>query len=168
MATLTSILRVAIASLGVLALVTGPALGQVQHTATLTLDTARALGRAAADHARSLEAGGAIAVVDGGGHLVYLERLDGTFPAAAAVATDKARTAATFHRPTRDFEKAVAGGRVALVAVGPMTPLQGGVPVVIDGQVVGAIGVSGAKSAEQDDEIATRAAGTVTTLTSRR
>ncbi len=112
------------------------------------------LAAAGGDAARSGRAGGAIAVVDDGGHLLALVRLDGTFPAAAAVAEKKARTAATFRRATRDFESSVNGGRTALVAVGEMTPLQGGIPIVIEGEVAGAIGVSGANSAQQDDEIA--------------
>jgi uncharacterized protein GlcG (DUF336 family) len=81
--------------------------------------------------------------------------------AAAVVAIEKARTAATFRKPTRDFENAIAKGRTALVAVDVMTPLQGGVPIVVDGVVVGAIGVSGAMTAQQDDDIATRAAGVI-------
>jgi glc operon protein GlcG len=120
----------------------------------LTLADARAVGAAAAAEAARLHAGGAIAVVDDGGHLVFLERLDGTFPAAASVATAKARTAATFRRPTSDFENAVRGGRTSLVAVDEMTPLQGGVPILQGGEVVGAIGVSGAASAQQDEDIA--------------
>jgi glc operon protein GlcG len=132
-----------------------------RKTPTLTLAGAKALGAAAAAEARRLGAGGAFAVVDDGGSLLYLERLDGTFPAAALVALEKARTAAQFRRPTRDFENAVRNGRVALVGVSAMTPLQGGVPVVVDGQVVGAIGVSGAMSAQQDDDIATVAVGAV-------
>lgn len=125
----------------------------------LTLDGAKAVAAAAAAEARRLNAGGAIAVVDEGGNLVYLERLENTFPAATTVAFEKARTAATFRRPTRDFENAIVkGGRTSLVAVDVMTPLQGGVPIVVDGNIVGAIGISGAMSAQQDDDIAVAAA----------
>jgi glc operon protein GlcG len=110
---------------------------------------------AAVDEAKRLAApGGALAIVDDGGHLLYLERLDDTFPAAATVAIEKARTAATFRRPTQVFEDAIKNGRVSLVAVDAMTPLQGGVPILSGGKVVGAIGVSGAASAQQDDDIA--------------
>jgi glc operon protein GlcG len=115
-------------------------------------------GGAAAAEARRLNAGGAIAIVDEGGNPVYLERLENTFPAASTVAFEKARTAATFRRPTRDFENAITKGRTSLVAVDVMTPLQGGVPLIVDGAIVGAIGVSGAMSAQQDDDIATIAA----------
>jgi len=127
----------------------------------LTLAGAKAVAAAAAAEARKANVGGAIAVVDDGGNLLYLERLDGTFPAAAAVATDKARTAATFRRPTRVFEEAVKNGRVSVVGVREITPFQGGVPLVAGGQVIGAVGVSGAASAQQDDDLATLAAGVV-------
>jgi uncharacterized protein GlcG (DUF336 family) len=109
----------------------------------IDLPLAKRVAAAAAEEARRLGAGGALAIVDSGGHLVYLERLDRTFPAAAAVATEKARTAATFRRPTRDFEDAIRSGRHALLGVQAMTPLQGGVPIVVNGEVIGAIGVSG-------------------------
>ena len=128
----------------------------------LTLAEARVVAAAATAEAKKLEApGGAIAVVDDGGHLVYLERLDGTFPAAASVSTAKARTAATFRKATADFENAIRGGRTSLVAVAEMTPLQGGVPILLGGQVVGAVGVSGAASAQQDEDIAKAAAAAV-------
>lgn len=121
----------------------------------LTLEGAKRVATAAVDEARRLGApGGALAIVDDGGHLLYLERLDHTFPAAATVAIEKARTAATFRRPTMAFEDAIKGGRLALLGVDVMTPLQGGVPVTVGGVVVGAIGVSGAASAQQDEEIA--------------
>ena len=132
--------------------------GPVTSRKGLTLDGAKLVAAAAAAEARRLNAGGAIAVVDEGGNLVYLERLENTFPAASTVAFEKARTAATFRRPTRDFENAITKGRTSLVAVDVMTPLQGGVPLVVDGAIVGAIGVSGAMSAQQDDDIATVAA----------
>ncbi len=116
-----------------------------------------------AAHALAIKrgAGGAIAVVDAGGHLIALHRLDGTFPAAADVATDKARTAATFCKPTSAFEDAIRGGRVALVGVKEMTPLQGGIPILHDGFVVGAIGVSGSHSAAEDEEISKAGADAV-------
>jgi glc operon protein GlcG len=125
------------------------------HADDLTLDAARQALKAGSAAAQRLKApGGSIAVVDAGGHLVMLERLDGSFPASAAVAIEKARTAAVFRLPTRNFEDAVAKGRTSLVAVDVMLPLRGGVPLVRGGHVVGAVGVSGAASAQQDDEIA--------------
>ncbi|MEW6319946.1 MAG: heme-binding protein [Acidobacteriota bacterium] len=132
----------------------GAASGAAQSVPVLDQAGASRLAALAAAEARARNAGGAIAIVDAGGHLLRLDRLDGTFPAAATVATEKARTAATFERPTRDFENAVKNGRHALLGVAVMTPLQGGVPVAINGTVVGAIGVSGAHSAQEDDDIA--------------
>jgi uncharacterized protein GlcG (DUF336 family) len=156
-------LRLPLLSLASVLLVAGTADAQLASQKTLSLAAARTVLEAAAAEARRLGAGGAFAIVDAGGHLVALERLDNTFPAAAVVATDKARTAATFRRPTRDFENAIAKGRTSLVAVSVMTPLQGGVPITVDGDVVGAIGVSGAMSAQQDDDIAIVAAGALGT-----
>jgi len=117
---------------------------------------ARRVGAAALAEARRLGApGGAVAVVDAGGHLLFFERLPGTFPAAARVSEGKARTAALFQRPTKVFEQVVVEkGRTSMVALDDFTPLQGGVPIERGGRVVGAIGVSGAASADQDSEIA--------------
>jgi glc operon protein GlcG len=121
----------------------------------LTFEGAKAAGDAAAAYARSERAPGvAIAVVDDAGHLVYFLRLEGTFAASANVSIGKARTAATFRKPTSDFETIFNKGRFTMTALPDFTPLQGGVPIVVDGHVVGAIGVSGAKSAQQDEEIA--------------
>jgi len=124
----------------------------------LTLAEANAVIAAAAGEARKSGAGGAIAVVDEGGHLLALERLDGTFPAAAPISIEKARSAAVFRKPTADFENAVKNGRVSLVANRELLPLQGGVPIVLGGQVVGAVGVAGAASAQQDEDLAKAAA----------
>ena len=130
---------------------------------TLTLEGAKRAVAAAMAYARSHGApGAAVAVVDAGGHTICLERLDGTFPASADVSIGKARTAANFGRPTRGMEDSINKNRPALAAVAavtPFTPLQGGIPIVVDHQVVGAIGVSGAASAQQDEEIAIAGAG---------
>lgn len=135
-----------------------PAAAQTATKKILTLEGARSVAAAAEAEAKRLQAGGAIAVVDDGGQLLLLVRLDNTFPAAAAVAAEKARTAAQFRRPTQVFEDAIKGGRLSLLGVSVMTPLQGGVPIVVDGEMVGAIGVSGAASAQQDTDIANVAA----------
>ncbi len=122
---------------------------------TLSLDGAKQVVAAAAAYAKQNNApGGAIAVVDDGGNLVYVERLDGTFAAGANISIGKARTAALFKKPTKVFEDIVNKGRTTMVALPDFTPLQGGVPLVVDGQVIGAIGVSGASSAQQDEDIA--------------
>jgi glc operon protein GlcG len=97
-------------------------------------------------------------VVDDGGNLLALERLDQTFAASANIAIGKARTSALFKKPTKVFEDAIKGGRTSMVTLGGdlqnFTPLQGGIPLEWEGKVVGAIGVSGAASAQQDEELA--------------
>jgi glc operon protein GlcG len=135
----------------------------------MDLELAKRVVAAAAAEAQRLGApGSAIAVVDEGGHLVAFERLEGTFPAGATVSIGKARTAATFQRPTSVFEDAIKNGRISLTAVSEMVPLQGGVPILMDGQVVGAVGVSGAASAQQDEDIAKVAAASVAAAVATR
>src|SRR5262249_27808759 len=95
-----------------------------------------------------------IAVVDENGALITLRRPDDAQIASVNVAQDKARTAAIFRRPSKDFEDQTRNGRVAALALHGAVALQGGVPIVFDGQVVGAIGVSGASSADEDSELA--------------
>lgn len=127
---------------------------------TLTLDGALKCIAAAVDAAHKANTTGVIAVVDDGGNLMAVQRLDGTFPAGANISIGKARTAAQFKKPTRVFEEVIGKGRTAMVAV-DFTPLQGGIPIVVDGEVVGAIGVSGAASAQQDEELAIAGAAAV-------
>jgi glc operon protein GlcG len=127
----------------------------------LTLSGARIVAAAAEAEAKRLHTTGAVAVVDDGGNLLYLLRIDNTFPAGSYVAMDKARTAATFRMPTRNLEDAVKNGRTSLVAVSEMTPLAGGVPIIVDGHIVGAVGVSGAANAQQDEELANIAAAAI-------
>jgi glc operon protein GlcG len=143
----------------------GAAHGQVVDKKALTLEAARLITATAIGEARRLGApGGAIAIVDDGGNLVALERLDGTFAAGATISIGKARTAALFKKPTRAFEDIIRQGRTAMVALPDFTPLQGGVPIVVGEEVVGAIGVSGAASAAQDEEIAKAGAAAAATL----
>jgi uncharacterized protein GlcG (DUF336 family) len=138
-----------------------------QPSRTLTLAGAKAVLHAAEAQAARLNAGGAVAVVDAGGNLLAVHRTDGTFPAGAEVSIGKARTAALFRKPTRVFEEAINKGRVTMTTVGNdvqrWTPLQGGVPIVVDGEIVGAVGVSGAHSAEEDEVIALAAAQALST-----
>jgi len=94
-----------------------------------------------------------ISVVDDGGHPLALERLDGCAPIGAYIASEKARSAALGRRETKGFEEMVNGGRTAFLSAPLVTSLEGGVPVIVDGQVVGAIGVSGVK-ADQDAQVA--------------
>ena len=133
----------------------GAASAQVRNQPTLDLAGARRVLAAALAEAEHLGApGGAIAVVDDGGHPILLERIDGTFDAGALISIGKARTAANFGKPSRVFEELINKGRVAMTTLDGFTPLIGGVPIVVDGAVVGAIGVSGAASADQDEQIA--------------
>jgi glc operon protein GlcG len=122
---------------------------------TLTLEGAKKAGEAAASFAKQNGASGAIAVVDDGGHLLYFVRLEGAFAGSPNISIGKAKTAALFRKPTSDFENLVNKGRFAMTALPPdFTPLQGGVPIKHGDHVIGAIGVSGAKSAAQDEEVA--------------
>jgi uncharacterized protein GlcG (DUF336 family)/uncharacterized RmlC-like cupin family protein len=96
-----------------------------------------------------------VSAVDAGGALIYLHRPDGAQVASVEVTTDKARTAAIYRRPSKDFEDQASGGRPSALHLARAVPLQGGMPILYDGQVVGAIGVSGASSADEDQELAT-------------
>jgi glc operon protein GlcG len=130
---------------------------QTVEKKTLTIDGAKKVIAGAVAYARKNNApGGVIAVVDDGGNLMALERLDGTFAAGANISIGKARTAVLFKRPTKAFEDIIKNGRTAMVALPDayFTPLQGGVPITIDGQIVGGVGVSGAANAQQDEELA--------------
>jgi glc operon protein GlcG len=145
-----------------LALLPAAARTQTLQMPSLSLEGARKVIAAARAEAAAKNApGGVIAVVDVGGNLMALERLDGTFPAGANISIGKARTAALFKRPTRAFEEIINKGRTAMTALGDFTPLQGGVPITLDGKVIGAVGVSGAASAQQDDELATAGAAAI-------
>ncbi|UVJ42046.1 heme-binding protein [Pseudomonas sp. LS1212] len=95
----------------------------------------------------------AIAIVDDGGHPLALERLDGCAPISAYIAIEKARSAALGRRETKGYEEMVNNGRTAFLSAPLLTSLEGGVPVMVDGQVIGAVGVSGVK-AEQDAQVA--------------
>jgi glc operon protein GlcG len=128
---------------------------QVIEKKSLNLEGAKKAIAGALDYARKNNApGGVIAVVDEGGNLMALERLDGTFAMGATISIGKARTAVLFKKPTRFFEELINKGRTAMTAVDGFTPLIGGIPIIVDGQVVGGIGVSGAASANQDEELA--------------
>jgi glc operon protein GlcG len=128
---------------------------QTLEKKSITLEGARTVIAGAKVYAAKNNApGGVIAVVDEGGNLVALERLDGTFSAGANISVGKAKTAAMFKRSTKTFEDIIKNGRTAMVALPDFTPLQGGVPIMVDGQIVGAVGVSGAASAQQDEELA--------------
>src|SRR5215472_7660147 len=130
---------------------------QTAEKKSLTLGGGGRVIAAAEQYAKENKApGGVIAVVDAGGNLMALERLDGTFAAGANISIGKARTAVLFQKPTKVFEEIINKGRTAMAALPDsfFTPLQGGIPVVLDGQIIGGVGVSGASSAAQDEELA--------------
>ncbi len=120
----------------------------------LTYDGARQASEAVAAAATARGVAPVAAVVDAGGALVHVWRPDEAQVASVDVATDKARTAAIFRRPSKDFEDQAAHGRPSALHLRGAVPLQGGIPIVHDGQVIGAVGVSGASSADEDQELA--------------
>ena len=126
---------------------------QLPTKKVLTLGLAKRLVAAAEAEAKRRGATVVLAVVDDGGQLILLERLDDTQVASVEVAIGKARTAAIFRRPSKEFEDQVKNGRVAALALPGATPLQGGIPISVEGKVIGAIGASG-DSPQEDEEIA--------------
>lgn len=144
----------------------GTSNAQVMEKKSLTLDGAKKVIAAAEAYAKQNNApGGVIAVVDDGGNLMALERLDGTFAAGANISVGKARTAVMFKKPSKVFEDLINKGRTTMVALKDFTPLQGGIPIVVDGQIVGGVGVSGAANAQQDEELAIAGAKAATEFT---
>ncbi|MFI5373889.1 MAG: heme-binding protein [Candidatus Rokuibacteriota bacterium] len=107
------------------------------------MQAAETIAAAAEAAAREKGVGVVIAVVDDAGHLILLHRQDDAQVASVNVGIGKARTAAIYRRPSKDFEDQIRAGRVAALALADSTPLQGGVPIRVDGKVVGAVGVSG-------------------------
>ncbi len=118
----------------------------------LTLEAAKKMAAAAEAEARKNNWTMVIAVVDDGAQLLLLERMDGTQIGSIEVAQGKAKTALRFKRPSKAFEDAVAGGRTVILGL-DVIPIEGGLPLVVDGQIIGAIGVSGGTS-QQDGVVA--------------
>jgi glc operon protein GlcG len=117
--------------------------GPTLERPVLSLAAARKIVAAAEAEATARGVGVVIAVVDGSGTIIELSRMDAAQVASVNVGIGKARTAAIYRRPSRDFEEQIRTGRVAALALADATPLQGGVPVLVSGKVVGAVGVSG-------------------------
>jgi glc operon protein GlcG len=133
----------------VLALVlAGAGWGEPIQKKSLSLEDARKASAAAAVEAKKNKWNMAIAVVDDGGHLIYFERIDETQFGSIDIAIGKARTAASLKRPTKALEDALNGGQYAILTFPNILPREGGLPILTDGKVVGAIGVSGGKSSE--------------------
>ena len=120
---------------------------------SLNLDVARQMAAAAEAEAKANKWTVVIAIVDEGANLIYLQRMDETQIGSIEVAQEKAKTAVRFKRPTKAFEDAVAGGRHVVLRLPGATPVEGGIPIMADGKVIGAIGVSGVLST-QDAQIA--------------
>jgi len=116
-------------------------------------DAKKVAAAAVAEVAKAGSPPDAIAIVDHGGFLIYFERMDNTSLGAVENAVNKARSAALFRRPTKVFEDALAGGRNAVLALRGAVPLEGGVPIISGGKLVGAIGVGGG-TAQQDGQVA--------------
>lgn len=126
----------------------------------ITLEAAKKMAAAAEAEARKNGWNVAIAIVDASGGLILFQKLDETQPGSIAVAQGKARAAALFKRPSKAMEEAIAGGKLAFLAVEGIVPMQGGLPVIVEGKVIGAVGVSGVTSA-QDEQVAQAAVGGV-------
>jgi uncharacterized protein GlcG (DUF336 family) len=118
----------------------------------LTLEDCKKIGAACEAEARKNKWNVAIAILDDGGHPLWLERMDGATPANVEIAIGKARTAAVTRRTTKTWEDRIAGGRLAMLGM-PVLPVQGGVPIMVQNECVGAVGVSGVQSHE-DEQIA--------------
>lgn len=119
----------------------------------ITLEAAKKMAAAGEAEARTNGWNVAIAVVDASGGLILFQKLDDTQPGSIAVAQGKARTAALFKRPTKAMEDAIAAGKLAFLTVEGIVPIQGGLPVIVEDKVIGAVGVSGVTSA-QDEQVA--------------
>jgi uncharacterized protein GlcG (DUF336 family) len=134
----------------------------VPYGPPIAIDTAKKVAAAALAEARKNGWAVAVAIVDPAGDLVYFERIDGTQAASMTIAIDKARSAARFKRPTKALQDALAAGGegLRLLALDGAVPVEGGVPIVVGGQMVGAIGISGVTSA-QDGQAANAGAGAV-------
>ncbi len=139
---------------------TGTAQTPLPTKQVLTLEAATRVAAAAEAEARRNNWAVSIAVLDDSGQMILFRRMDGAKLVATDIAIRKARTAAFFQGPTKDLEASVAGGRTALLAIDGFMPLEGGVPIIAGGQMVGAIGVSGV-TGQQDAQCAIAGAGAI-------
>ena len=141
----------AVLTLGAMAVTSGAA--QIAERKTLTLEGAKKIAAAAAAQAAKQKIPVVIAILDDGGHLIYLERLDSTQIGSIDVAIAKARTAVYYKRPSKAFEDRISSGGTPALALLNSMPLEGGEPIFSGDQLLGAIGVSGGTS-EEDGQIA--------------
>ena len=124
----------------------------------ITLEAAKKMAAAGEAEARKNGWNVAIAIVDASGGLILFHKLDETQPGSIAVAQGKARAAALFKRPSKAMEDAIAGGKQAFLTIEGIVPMQGGLPVIVEDKVIGAVGVSGVTSV-QDEQVAQAAIG---------
>ena len=156
--------RIAMTGAIIVALLTAapaPLEAQVRPVRMLSLEGAQKALVAATAEARKQNWAVSIAVVDAFGELVAFARLDGASLGSVDVSRAKARTAARFRRPTKSFDSTLTAGRLAILGIDGVTPVEGGVPIIVNGEIVGAVGVSGVTSA-QDAQVATAGAGVIT------
>jgi glc operon protein GlcG len=125
-----------------------PAQAQLLQTRAISLEAAKAMAQAAEAEAQRNNWNVAIAIVDANGDLILLHRRDGTQLASIDIAIGKARTAVRFRRPSKAMEDLIAGGRTVLMTIEGIMPVEGGLPVIVDGDVIGGIGVSGVASTD--------------------
>src|SRR5215470_11961123 len=146
------VVGIAIVTLGT-AVASAQAPARPSYGADIGLETAKKVAAGAMVEARKQKWNVAVAIVDNHGMLIYYEMMDDTQTVSADIAIEKARTAALWRRPSKDFEQNVADGRVALLGVSRIIPIEGGLPIMVDAKVTGAVGVSGVTSA-QDGQVA--------------
>lgn len=142
-----------LAALALTVLAAEPAAAQLMDRKGVSLAAAKKMAAAAEAEAAKNSWTMVIAVVDEGGHLIYLSRMDNTQIGSVEVAIEKARSAVMFKRPTKVFEDALAGGRNAILGLTGAVPIEGGLPLMVDGKAIGAVGVSGG-TAPQDGVVA--------------
>jgi glc operon protein GlcG len=147
------LLVVSLCLLGLLGLPASAEAQQLLTTRMLSLEGAKQIAVAAEAEAARNDWNVALAIVDATGELILFHRRDGTQAASLEIAIGKARTAARFRRPTKALEDAILDGRTSLLMLGDVLPLEGGLPILVEGEVVGGIGVSGV-TAQQDAEVA--------------
>lgn len=127
-------------------------------TKSLTLAGCKKIMAAAEAEAKRQDVQLSIAILDAGGHLLHLSRMDGAHAGTAEIAIGKGRCAAVYRRPSREYAELYAGGQTALAILPNMYPMNGGVPIMIDGSCIGAVGVSGA-TGDIDNQVASAGAG---------
>jgi glc operon protein GlcG len=153
-------LQAALALALTLCLSTAMAQQRPPYGTAINLETAKKVAAAAVAEAKKNSWNVCVAVVDNHGMLVYYEMADDTQTASAVVCIEKAKTSATYRRPSKEFEDNIASGRVAVLGLPGVTPIDGGLPLVAGGKMVGAIGVSGVNSS-QDAQVAKAGADTL-------